>query len=129
MNPVSRRSFIAAAGALPFAPWSSGAKAPDHAPNIILLLTDDQGYGDLGCHGNDKIHTPNLDGLYRESVRFSNFNVCPLCAPTRSSLMTGRYNYRTGVVDTWVGRALMRPNEVVAAQFFASAGYRTGIFG
>ena len=69
-------------------------------PNVLLIITDDQGYGDLGFHGNPKIRTPNLDQLARASVQFQRFYVSPVCAPTRASLMTGRYNYRTGVVDT-----------------------------
>jgi len=98
-------------------------------PNVILILTDDQGHGDLGFHQNPKIHTPNLDRLARESVRFERFHVSPVCSPTRASLMTGRYCYRTGVVDTYLGRSMMFPDEVTIAQMLAQAGYRTGIFG
>jgi arylsulfatase A-like enzyme len=98
-------------------------------PNILLILTDDQGYGDLGVHDNPKIKTPNLDKLARESVRLKCFYVSPVCAPTRASLLTGRYNFRTGVVDTYLGRALMRPGEGTLAQMLRAAGYRTGIFG
>ena len=76
-------------------------------PNILLIMTDDQGYGDLGFHGNPRIKTPNLDRFARESVRLKTFCVSPVCSPTRASLMTGRYNYRTGVVDTYAGRSLM----------------------
>src|SRR5689334_18417073 len=68
-------------------------------PNVILIITDDQGYGDLGCQGNPRIRTPQLDRLARESVRLGQFYVSPVCSPTRASLLTGRYNYRTGVVD------------------------------
>jgi arylsulfatase A-like enzyme len=111
---------------------SSGAPAiaarPER-PNVLVILTDDQGYGDLGAHGNPKIKTPNLDQFTKESVRLKNFYVSPVCAPTRASLLTGRYNYRTGVVDTYLGRALMHPDEVTLAEMLASAGYRTGIFG
>ena len=98
-------------------------------PNILLIITDDQGYGDLGVHGNPKLRTPNLDRLARESVAFQSFYVSPVCAPTRASLLTGRYNYRTGVVDTYLGRSLMHPDEVTLAEMLATAGYRTGIFG
>jgi len=98
-------------------------------PNIILILTDDQGYGDLGCHGNDKIITPNLDQLYKESVRFTQFYTSPLCSPTRASLMTGRYEWRSGICATIRGRSLMRPDEFTMAEIFSAAGYRTGIFG
>lgn len=98
-------------------------------PNIVLILTDDQGYGDLGFHGNPRIRTPNLDRLAGESVRLKTFCVSPVCSPTRASLMTGRYNYRTGVVDTYAGRSLMRPGETTIAEVLAANGYRTGIFG
>jgi arylsulfatase A-like enzyme len=99
------------------------------APNVVLVITDDQGYGDLGFHGNPRVHTPHLDQLARESVRLRSFYVSPVCSPTRASLMTGRYHYRTGVVDTYLGRSLMRPDEVTLAELLRAAGYRTGIFG
>ena len=98
-------------------------------PNVVVIITDDQGHGDLGFHGNPKIRTPHLDRLARESVRLTSFYVSPVCAPTRASLMTGRYNYRTGVVDTYLGRALMHAEEITLAEIFLGAGYRTGIFG
>jgi arylsulfatase A-like enzyme len=98
-------------------------------PNVLLIITDDQGYGDLGLHGNDKIRTPNLDRLGRESVQFTQFLVSPVCSPTRASLLTGRYNYRTGVVDTFLGRSLMWPDEVTLAEILSGSGYRTGLFG
>ena len=96
---------------------------------MIVIITDDQGYGDLGVHGNPKIRTPNLDRLARQSVQLKQFYVCPVCSPTRASLLTGRYNYRTGVVDTFQGRSMMHPDEVTLAERLAQAGYRTGIFG
>jgi arylsulfatase A-like enzyme len=98
-------------------------------PNILLIITDDQGYGDLGVHGNPKVRTPNLDRLAREGVAFQSFYVSPVCSPTRASLLTGRYNYRTGVVDTYLGRSLMHADEVTLAEMLVAAGYRTGIFG
>ncbi len=104
--------------------------APQPArPNVILIITDDQGYGDLGCHGNDQIRTPHLDALSRQSVVVDRFHVMPVCSPTRACLMTGRYNYRTGVVDTFIGRSMMHSDEVTIAEMLADAGYRTGIFG
>ena len=98
-------------------------------PNVILILTDDQGYGDLGSTGNPVIRTPHLDAMARRSARLGSFYVSPVCAPTRASLMTGRYNYRTRVVDTWVGRAMMETSEVTVAELLRDAGYATGIFG
>lgn len=110
----------------------SVAAAPPNAstpPNVIVIVTDDQGYGDLGFHGNPVIRTPTLDRFAAESVRLKHFYVSPVCAPTRASLMTGRYNYRTGVVDTYLGRAMMYTDEVTIAEALGGAGYRTGIFG
>jgi len=101
----------------------------DIPPNIILIMTDDQGFGDVGFHGNQLIETPNIDRLAGQSIELTNFYVSPVCAPTRASLMTGRYNYRTGVVDTWLGRAMMHSDEVTIAELLLDAGYKTGIFG
>ena len=105
------------------------AWAADNRPNVILIMTDDQGYGDLGVHGNPIIKTPVLDRFARESVEIDPFYVSPVCAPTRASLMTGRYNYRTGVTDTWLGRAMMHADETTIAEVLRDAGYHTGIFG
>jgi len=105
---------------------SNGTKGP---PNVVLVITDDQGYGDLGCHGNPIIRTPHLDALYQESVRLTDFHVGPTCAPTRAALMTGRYCNRTGVWHTIMGRSLLRRDEVTMADVFGAGGYRTGIFG
>lgn len=98
-------------------------------PNVILLMTDDQGLGDLGFTGNPVIETPHLDALAKESVWLKQFYVSPVCAPTRASMMTGRYNYRTRVVDTYIGRAMMDPDEITVAEILKEAGYATGIFG
>ena len=98
-------------------------------PNVVVIITDDQGYGDLGCHGNEKVRTPNIDRLAAGSVRFTQFCVAPVCTPTRAALMTGRYHHRTGAIDTYQGRALMQPDETTVAEVLKSAGYRTGLFG
>jgi arylsulfatase A-like enzyme len=98
-------------------------------PNVILIITDDQGYGDLGFTGNPHVKTPVLDRFASESIRFNEFYVSPVCAPTRSSLMTGRYSLRTGVRDTYNGGAIMAPGEITIAEMLKSAGYNTGIFG
>ena len=102
---------------------------PNKPPNIILVITDDQGWAQVGFHGNEIIQTPHLDRLAGESVELSRFYVSPVCAPTRASLMTGRYNYRTGVVDTYLGRAMMHADEVTLPEILRASGYRTGIFG
>jgi len=98
-------------------------------PNVILIMTDDQGIGDIGFNGNHFIKTPNLDNLAKESVRLTNFYVCPVCAPTRSSLMTGRYSMRTGIRGTNNGDATMAANEVTIAEVLKETGYKTSIFG
>ena len=98
-------------------------------PNVLLIITDDQGYGDLGFHGNKQVKTPRLDALANESARVDRFYVNPVCSPTRSSLLTGRYYYRTGVVDTFRGRSMMHPDEVTLAELLGPSGYETGIFG
>ena len=98
-------------------------------PNVILVITDDQGYGDVAAHGNPMIATPHLDQLREESVRLTNFHVDPTCSPTRSALMTGRYSTRTGVWHTIMGRSLMDGGEETLAEVFRANGYRTGMFG
>jgi arylsulfatase A-like enzyme len=104
------------------------AQTPKH-PNVVLIITDDQGYGDLGITGNLNVKTPVIDKFARESIRFNNFYVSPVSAPTRSSLMTGRYSLRTGVRDTNNGGAIMAEGEVTIAEMLKQAGYKTGIFG
>lgn len=98
-------------------------------PNVVFVITDDQGYGDLGCTGNPIIRTPHLDRFYAESVRFTNFHVGPTCAPTRAGLMTGHYANSTGVWHTIGGRSLLRKEEWTIADALRDNGYRTGIFG
>jgi len=98
-------------------------------PNVVLVITDDQGYGDLACHGNSIIETPNMDRLHQQSTRLTNFHVDPTCSPTRAALMTGRYSHRVGVWHTIMGRSFLRHDEVTMADVFRNSGYRTGIFG
>jgi arylsulfatase len=106
----------------------SAADIPQR-PNIILILTDDQGYGDLACHGNPIIKTPNLDQMFRDSTRFTDFHVSPTCSPTRCSLMTGRHEFRSGVTHTIMERERMSLKATTIAQELKSAGYATGVFG
>ncbi len=98
-------------------------------PNVIIVLTDDQGYGDVGVHGNDKVKTPNLDRFAQQGVQLRHFYCSPVCAPTRASLLTGRYFYRTGVIHTSRGGAKMHGDEVTLAEMLRQAGYAAGIFG
>lgn len=103
--------------------------APPRSPNVILIVTDDQGWGDFGFQGNPVILTPHLDALAGQSAQLTNFYVSPVCAPTRSSLMTGRSSQRTRAFDTYIGRAMMEPEEVTVAEVLQGAGWATGIFG
>ncbi len=99
------------------------------APNVILILTDDQGWYEIGVNGNHNIRTPVMDRLASEGVRFTHFYASPVCSPTRASLMTGRHYQRTGAVDTYLGRDVMHTDEVTLGQVFQKSGYRTGCFG
>ena len=107
----------------------SAAPLAGRRPNIILLITDDQGYGDLSCHGNPVLQTPNLDRLHREGVRFRDFQVSPTCAPTRAALLTGRHEFRNGITHTIHERERLTKDAVTLAEVLKSAGYTTGIFG
>lgn len=98
-------------------------------PNVVIVITDDQGYGDLSCHGNPILKTPNLDALHAESVRLTDYHVSPTCSPTRAALLTGHWTNRTGVWHTIMGRSMIRENEVTMGQIFKDAGYATGMFG
>ena len=107
----------------------SSALGAGERPNVIVIMTDDQGYGDLGCHGNSLIQTPNLDKLHAESVRFTNFHVDPTCSPTRGALMSGKYSHRAKVWHTIAGGNHLRASEMTMADAFKASGYRTGMFG
>jgi arylsulfatase A len=102
-------------------------QAKRRRPNVILIIVDDQACGDLSCMGNTALSTPNIDRLAEAGLAFSNHYGCPLCSPARSSLLTGRYNYRTGVVHTSTGVSMMRPDEVNLAEVLGNNGYRTFI--
>ena len=102
---------------------------PTRHPNIVLILTDDQGYGDLRSNGNPKIDTPVLDRLAATSTRFERFFVCPLCTPTRATLLSGRYYLRTGAISVTRGLETMRSGEITIAEVLKTAGYATGCFG
>ncbi|GAA5497389.1 hypothetical protein Rhal01_03583 [Rubritalea halochordaticola] len=98
-------------------------------PNVILVMTDDQGCGDFGFMGNDLIKTPELDAMVQRGAIWSEFYVSPVCSPTRACLMTGRYNHRTKCIDTYLGRSMMATDEYTLAEALRDTGYATGIFG
>lgn len=114
---------LLAAFSLPAAPLAGSR------PNIVLVMTDDQGYGELSCHGNPILKTPHLDRLHGQSLRFTNFHVSPTCAPTRSALLTGRHEFRNGVTHTIFERERLTLDAVTLAEALHGAGYATGIFG
>jgi arylsulfatase B len=118
---ISRRQFLASASAVV-------AAAPAR-PNIVFLITDDQGYGDIARHGNPILRTPHMDALHDVSLRLTNYHVSPTCAPTRSALMTGRYTNLVGPWHTIQGRSILHHDETTMADCFRAGGYRTGIFG
>ena len=98
-------------------------------PNIILVLTDDQGMGDLSCMGNQVVRTPHIDRFYEGAARFTDFQVSPTCAPTRAALMSGRAPFKNGVTHTILQRERMALDTFTLPQALQSAGYATGIFG
>ncbi len=129
---MQRREFLRAAGAAVVVAGATRAGAADvrpHRPNVILVLTDDQGYADMSCHGNPFVRTPNIDALHDESARLADFHVSPTCSPTRAGLLTGRYPARAGVWLTYAGRNHLRADETTLARAFADNDYRTGVFG
>ena len=137
---MNRRHFLKAAGAAAISAATVGCASQGQtrtgaprknarSPNVILVITDDQGYYDLSCHGNPHLKTPHLDWLHANSTRLENFHVDPTCAPTRSALMTGRYSSRVGVWHTIIGRHFLAADETTMADVFSKAGYATAIFG
>ena len=98
-------------------------------PNVVIVMTDDQGYPEVSAHGNPVLQTPNLDALHSQSLRLTDFHVAPMCAPTRGQLLTGLDAARNGCINVSSGRALLRPEVPTMANIFGDAGYATGVFG
>src|SRR4051812_24518237 len=98
-------------------------------PNVVIILADDQGWGDLGVHGNTNLSTPNIDSLARDGALFDRFFVCPVCSPTRAEFLTGRYHPRGGVWGVSTGGERLNLGERTIAEIFKAAGYATGAFG
>jgi arylsulfatase A-like enzyme len=98
-------------------------------PNVILIMTDDQGYGDMSCHGNPVLKTPNLDKLHKESVRLTDFHVAPMCTPTRGQLLTGRDALANGAMNVSSGRTFLRRGIPTIADLLRRFGYLAGLFG
>jgi len=131
-GPVSRRTALqliagqAVATSVALAKPLGQKREP---PNVVFVLADDVGYGDLACLGNPYIKTPNIDRLHESAVRFTDFHVSPTCAPTRAALMTGKYCDSVGVWHTVMGRSLLDTEATTLAECFKSSGYRTGLYG
>jgi len=131
-NRLNRREFLKQVSINTFALTMAGClnassnlkTGKTRRPNVIIFLTDDQGFSDVGFHGNSYVRTPNLDKLAENSVELTNFYVSPVCSPTRASLLTGRYHHRTGVLDVTKGMSSINPDEITL-----DAGYATGIYG
>ena len=124
LRVVRAALFAAAAVGL-----ASAASLTGTRPNIIFILTDDQGYGDISAHGNPILQTPHLDRLRAEGARFTDFHVSPTCAPTRSALLTGRHEFKNGVTHTIFERERLTLDATTLPQVLQQAGYTTGIFG
>ena len=104
-------------------------RVDDARPNVLVILTDDQGWGDLSFHGNKNLDTPHLDSLATTGAVIESFYVCQVCAPTRAEFLTGRYYPRTGVSGVSIGQERLNPDEFTLGDYFQSVGYATGIFG
>lgn len=125
-----RTNILIAFGAVISMAGISGAESlKGTKPNIILVITDDQGMGDLSCMGNEVVKTPHIDQFYEKSTRFTDFSVSPTCAPTRAALMSGRFPFNVGVSHTIYQRERMALDILTLPQALKSAGYTTGIFG
>jgi arylsulfatase A len=121
---MTRRTFFSS-----FSSCALSFAQPAERPNVLLIVTDDEGWFDLGANGNPYAETPILDRMAREGVRLTHFYCSPVCTPTRAALMTGRHYQRTGAVDTYLGRDTLDAREVTLGQMFQRAGYRTACIG
>ena len=108
---------------------SCSAPSAERKPNIVIILSDDQGWGDLSVHGNTNLSTPNIDSLARDGALFDRFYVSAVCSPTRAELLTGRYHARGGVYSTSTGGERLDLDEKTLGDAFKAAGYATGAFG
>lgn len=125
-----RRGFVFFISAIMFSFSSTSQKFPVAKPNVVFIMADDLGYGDLGCYGQEKIITPNIDLLAKEGIRFTQaYGGSSVCAPSRSSLMTGFHNGHNRVRDNLPHGVHLRPNDFTLAELFRNAGYTTGGIG
>ncbi len=133
MEIIKKNMLIPAIPLLTAGAGMIGCSSPDAEkplkPNFVIIITDDQGWGDISLHGNTNLNTPNIDALAQNGAQFTNFYVQPVCSPTRADLLTGRYHTRMGVHDTSEGGERMNLDETTFADIFKEAGYATAAFG
>src|SRR5262249_48026539 len=129
---ISPRTFpavVASVLTLLFTCTCTGPASAAERPNIVVILADDQGWGDLSVHGNTNLSTPNIDSLARDGALFERFFVCPVCAPTRAEFLTGRYHPRCGIRGVSTGGERLNLDEKTIGDTFKAAGYATAAFG
>ena len=124
-QPIDRRGFLGTASLVA----ACSRRTSDQKPNFVLVITDDHGCGDLGCHGNPVINTPKMDLFHANAVRFTEFHVAPMCASTRAGRMEGRYAFRSGVTAAFACRSIMQLEETTLAEMLKRNGSTTGLFG
>ena len=124
-----KRELVYSLGLFPLFAFNAVAQDLNQHPNIVFVMTDDQGKNDLSCEGNPYVQTPSIDAFYKQAVRFTNYHVSTTSAPTRSSIMTGRHTNRLNVYHTISGRSLLYEDEVLLPQILAQNGYVNGMFG
>src|SRR5436305_13562235 len=124
-----RRLLISSAVFLMAISLFAGSASAADRPNVVILLADDQGWGDLSVHGNTNLSTPNIDSLARDGALFDRFFVCPVCSPTRGEFLTGRYHPRGGVFNVSTGGERLNLAAKTIADTFRAAGYATACFG
>jgi len=129
MKNIAALSRFVALFAVPGAVLSVVSLRAAARPNVVVILTDDQGWGDLSANGNTNLSTPNIDSLAKDGASFDRFYVCPVCSPTRAEFLTGRYHPRSGVYSTSAGGERMDLDEMTIADTFKAAGYATAAFG
>ncbi|MEO1010008.1 MAG: arylsulfatase [Bacteroidota bacterium] len=126
---MMQRFYVLSLFSIFFLVFYQGHAQTLNSPNVILILTDDQGIGDLGCHGNPWLKTPHIDRFYKQAVRLTDFHVSPVCTPTRAAIMTGRYPINNGAWATYKGRDALSEGAFTMAELFQQNGYKTGLFG
>ena len=129
LNPVFHSLMIPLTGMLCNSCANNQGDNKQNNPNVVIILSDDQGWGDLSINGNSNLQTPNVDQLAQKGVQFNNFYVCPVSSPTRAELLTGRYHDRSGVYSTSEGGERLNLDETTIAEVFKKAGYATAAFG